>query len=650
MRINSAFFVSSDKLYAAIAAACGVISVEVLSMKLDYSRRAKDPTYFIASTVRSGDKVSTVKVATIGKHSDLLKITDDPLSYAKQKVEEFNRSLKDNIVTCTAQIDLSKKLDDSEQSASQSTYVNVGYFFLQKIYSQLELNRFFSDVTADKRIGFDCDTINRFLTYARILDPRSKLGTFDKLSSYYEKPEFEYHQILRFMDVLSEHSTEYLRHLFITSNNIVKRDTSVMYYDCSNFYCESEIPDEDVIDEVTGEVIQGLRQFGVSKEHRPNPIVEMGLIMDSRGIPVSMCIHPGNTNEQTTAIPLEKELLNIIGTSKFIYCSDGGLGSYGIRKFNSMGGRAFIVTQSIKKLSDVLKEAVFNDCDYRLLSNDKPISVEYLKTFDKSDKTERSLYDDKAYKIIVADRIVDLGLTEEKTLANGKKKTVKSKATLRQRIIITYSRKMMEYERTIRNRQVERARKMVKDADPEEIKKGPNDVRRFIKRIAKGKDGSDASVRYEIDEEKIRKDEQYDGYYAVATNLEDPARDILAISAKRYQIEDCFRIMKTSFEARPIYHRKPERINAHFLICYTALLIYRLMEVQLDNENKHHTVEEIRETLKNMNITEEFNVYCKALYTGSSTLSDLVSVLGLPLDHQYYQASDLNKTIKKLLR
>ncbi len=617
-------------------------------MKLDYSRRAKDPTYFIAATVRNGSKVSTVNVAAIGKHSDLLKITDDPLAYARQKVEEFNRSLKDNIVTCTAQIDLSRKLVDSDRSASDSTCVNIGYFFLQKIYQQLELNRFFSEVSADRRIDFDCNEINRFLTYARILDPRSKLSTFDKLSSYFEKPQFEYHHILRFMDILNEHGSEYLTHLFKTSNNIVERDTSVMYYDCTNFFFESESPDEDIIDEVTGEVIEGLRQFGVSKEHRPNPVVEMGLIMDSRGIPVTMCIHPGNTNEQTTAIPVEKELLHMLGTSKFIYCSDGGLGSYSIRKFNSMGGRAFIVTQSVKKLSDVLKEAVFSDCDYRLLSDDTPVSVERMKTFDRKSKENRSLYDDRAYKIIEADRIIDLGLTEEKTLVSGKKKAVKSKASLRQRIIITYSRKMMEYQRTIRNRQIERARNMIKSGDPEEIKKGPNDIRRFMKRIAKGKDGTDASVKYEIDEDKIHEEEKYDGYYAIATNLEDPARDILAIAGKRYQIEDCFRIMKTSFDARPVYHRKSQRIKAHFLICYTALLIYRLIEVQLDAQKKHHTVEEVRTTLKNMNITDEFNVYYKALYTGSCTLTDLTAVLGLPLDHQYYQAADLKKMIKTL--
>ena len=617
-------------------------------MKLDYSRKAKNPTYTIANTVRNGNKISTVKVAVIGRHSDLLKITDDPLAYAKKKVEEYNRNLKNQIVTCTAQIDLSKKLEGSDQAVSDPTYVNIGYFFLQKIYQKLELDRFFNDICSDKKIGFDCNEINRFITFARILDPRSKKGTFDNLSAYFENPDFEYHQILRFMDVLTEHSSEFLRHLFSSSNNVVERNPSVVYFDCTNFFCENESPDEDVIDEVTGEVIQGLRQFGVSKEHRPNPIIEMGLIMDSRGIPVTMCIHPGNTNEQTTAIPIEKELISMLGTTTFVYCADGGLGSYTIREFNSMGGRAFIVTQSIKKLSDVLKTAVFNDCDYRLLSDNSPVSVEHMKTFDRTDEGMISLYNDKAYKVIRADRVVDLGLTEEKVLKNGKTKTVKAKGNLSQRIIITYSRKMMEYQRSVRNRQIERAKKMLKKNDPEEIKKGPNDIRRFMKRISKGKDGTDADVRYELDEDKIREEERYDGYYAVATNLEDSAQDILAVSGKRYQIEDCFRIMKTSFDARPVYHRKNERIKAHFLICYTALLIYRLIEVLLDDNGKHHTVEEIRTTLKNMNVTDEFNAYYKSLYTGSSTLTDLVDVLDLPLDHQYYQAADLKKMIKKL--
>lgn len=344
---------------------------------------------------------------------------------------------------------------------------------------------------------------------------------------------------------------------------------------------------EDVVDEVTVEIFKGMRQYGVSKEHRPNPIVEMGLFMDTRGIPITMCLHPGNTSEQLTAVPLEKEVMKMLPDTKFIYCADAGLGSYNIRKFNSMGGRAFIVTQSIKKLSDVLKQAVFNDYDYRLLSDDTPVTISGMKSFDLYDRKNLELYNDSAYKVLEADKTLDLGLYEDVTLKNGRTVRGKAKGILKQRIIVTFSRKAMEYQRAVRNRQIERARKMINLKDPEEIKKGPNDVKRFLKRVAKTKSGETATIEHILDEEKIAEEEKYDGYNAVATNLSEPAKEILAVSNKRYQIEDCFRIMKTNFDGRPVNHRLRERIKAHFLICYTALLVYRLLEIKLDDQGTH---------------------------------------------------------------
>lgn len=369
--------------------------------------------------------------------------------------------------------------------------------------------------------------------------------------------------------------------------------------------------------------------------------------MDTNGIPISMCIAPGNTNEQKTAIPLEKELVKMFGEekSKFIYCADAGLSSYHIRNFNSMGGRAFVVTQSVKKLSDVLKQAVFNDCDYRLLSNDSPVSIEALKTFDRRDEKNRFLYEDKAYKIIEANTLLDVGLFEEKVLNNGKTKKVKSKAALKQRVIITFSRKSMEYQRFIRNRQIERAKKILEKMDPDEYKKGPNDVTRFIKKAEHSKD------KYELDLEKIKEEEKYDGFYAIATNLDDCVKDILAINEQRYQIEDCFRILKTDFASRPYFHRTRERIIAHFMICYTALLIFRLLEVKLSRFDKdmHLSRRNIIETLQNMQVANISDLCYAAQYTGSKTLTALEGVFALGLDKQYYLPKELNKKCRKNL-
>ncbi|GAU79259.1 mobile element protein [Fusibacter sp. 3D3] len=451
------------------------------------------------------------------------------------------------------------------------------------------------------------------------------------------------------MDLLEAHYDDYLAYLFDKSKTIVKRDTSVCYYDCSNYYFEIESPDDDYVDEITGEIIKGFRKYGISKQHQPAPLVQMGLFMDSDGIPLSMCLTPGADNEQTTVIPLEKKLTEMFKGKKFIYCADAGLGALSIRNFNSMGGRAFIVTQSIKKLSGTLKEAVFNDTDYRLLSTDNEVSVAAMKRFDKNDPANRNLYDDKLYKIVTADKAIDLGLYEEKTLKSGKTKTVKSKAVVKQKIIITFSRKMMEYQRFIRNRQIERAKALLKNIDPDLYKKGPNDVTRFIKRTSSSKMGDKVIDRYALDQDAIEAEEKYDGYYAIATNLDDSAKDIIEISSKRYKIEDCFRVMKTNFSARPVFHQNKERIIAHFMICYTALLIYRLLEKKLDLNQTHFSVENIVETLKNMEIANIEDMCYMSTYTCSQVCTALNTVFDLELNKKYYQPKELNKKIKKIL-
>ena len=610
-------------------------------MKLYYDKRLKDPTYYIQQGFRNGKKTTTKNIKRLGKHSELLLITDDPLEYAKNEVKKMNEEYRSGRSEFIVTMDFNEKIPSTDSPCSNSTSLNIGYLYLKDIYAKLNLSDFFKSVSSDRKITYDCNKICQFLTYARILDPASKYGTYDKLDTYYEKPQVEYQHMIRFLDILDRNSDKYLKHLFDNSENIVKRDTSVMYYDCTNYFFETEKPDEEIVDEVTGEIILGLRQFGISKENKTSPIVEMGLIMDSRGIPISMCIHPGNTNEQLTAVPLEKEVIRMTGNKKFIYCADAGLGSYNIRKFNDMGGRAYIVTQSVKKLGQEIKDIVFNDSNYRLLSNDDAITLKEMRTFNKKDANNLSLYNDFAYKVIPANTAMDTGLYEEKVYKNGRTKKVKAKGTLHQYIIVTFSRKMMEYQRTIRERQLERAKKLLRLKDPEKIKKGPNDIRRFLKNT------SSDTANYVLDMDKIHEEEKYDGFYAVATNLDDSAKDILAVAQNRYKIEDCFRIMKTNFDARPVFLRKPERIRAHFLICYTALLIYRLMECKLDDNLTHVTTSNLIKTLRNMNVVNMDDMYYKSIYSGSQALDALERCFELQLNRKYYRPSDLNKIVKK---
>ena len=613
----------------------------VLLMKLNYDRKSKDPTYFIQVGIRNGKKVTTKNVERIGKHSELLKITDDPLKYARQKVKEYNDNLKNSRVEYNITIHFDDKVINRGNIVSRSTCRNIGYLYLKEIYSSLNLSGFFEKVCSDRRIAFHPDMINMVLAFSRILDPGSKLHTLKNLSRFYGDFDFSHQDILRFMDILEENYDEYLSHLFESSNKVIKRNTSVCYFDCTNFYFEKENEDEDVYDEITGELIKGLLKYGVSKEHRPNPIVQMGLFMDADGIPLSMCINPGSDNESLCAVPAEKKMLKMFENKDIIYCADAGLGYNDARIFNDFGGRKFVVTQSVKKLSDVLKQAVFNDFDYRFSQDGRPMSLEAMKSFDRTLTENRKYYDGYIYKSIMVDKPVDLGLFEIRQSKNGKTRKVKSKGTLKQRIIVTYSRKMAEYQKTVRNRQIERAKKILTAMDPESFKKGPHDVTRFIKSDKEKKN-------YSLDEARIEAEAQYDGFYAVATNIFDMKEtEVLDIQSRRYQIEDCFRILKTNFSSRPVYHHKENRIKAHFLICYTALLIYRLLEVKLDRNKTHFTTGQIIETLQNMNVVNCSDMYYQSCYTGSDVLDSLEQLFDLKLNRKYYLPKTLNK-LKKI--
>lgn len=615
-------------------------------MKVYYDRKSKDPIYYVQHGFRNGNKATTRNILRVGKHSELLKTHPDPLAFAKQEAQRLTLAMKEGKLPLTLTIDFDEKLTYTEDIAAESDLLNIGYFVLQQIYHDIGIKEFFRPIQEKTKVSFSLDDINRFMTFAKNMGFRSKRAACASLSNFYEMPEIKYQNILRFMDILEPHYEEYLVHLFHGSEKVIHRNTSVCYFDCTNFYFEIEEADQEYTDPVTGEVLPGLRKYGLSKQHQPAPLVQMGLFMDGNGIPISMCITPGNENEQSCAVPLEKKIVSMFRGKKFIYCADAGLGSYHIRKFNDMGGRSFIITQSLKKMADIHKQAVFNDYDYKLLSNDAPVSIKAMKTFDKEEEKNLALYNDFAYKRIPVDKALDLGLYEEKRLKNGTVKQVKAKGILKQYVIITFSRKLMEYQRHIRNAQVERAEKLLATRDPESIKKGPNDVRRFITRKAK-KDG-DPADRYEIDHEKIKEEEMYDGYYAVATNLDDDAKEILAIARQRYKIEECFRIMKTDLSARPIFHRNRPRIIAHFMICYTALLLQRLLENRLDRYGTHFTTEQIIQTLKNMSVTNLEDMAYKATFKYNQVGEAFNGLFGLGLNKKYYKPKELNKTIKKI--
>ena len=617
-------------------------------MKLFYDKNSKDPTYFIQKGIRIGKKTTTKNVYRIGKHSELLAFTNDPLAYAQSKVKEATEEEKNNNkVVVQILIDYSEQLISSGELVSKSTDLNIGYFFISAIYKSLNMKLFFQKVLFDRKIEFDPDCITRFLMANRILFPSSKMEFANTLNRYYEKPDFEYQHVLRTMDLLSEHYEEFIRHLFNNTSSVVeKRDLSICYYDCTNFYFEVDCPDYDYVDEITGEFIKGFRKYGIAKQHQPKPLVGMGLMMDRDGLPLTMCLYPGNESEQTTAIPLEAELIQLLKGKQIIYCADAGLGSYHIRSFNSFSGRAFVVTQSIKKLAKCLQEAILQDLDYKALSDNSELSLDTLMNMDKHELHSLGLYNEKIYRVINASVELDTGLCKTQTFKNGNSRQVKEKGLLAQTVIVTFSRKTMEYQRFVRNAQIERA-KSILDMDESNYRKGPNDVTRFLKRKKgiKSTGKEKVSDLYELDLERIQEEEKYDGFYAVATNLNDTPQTILSIAADRYKIEECFRILKTDFSGRPVYHRTEPRIRAHFMICYAALLIYRLLEKKL-NAVCHYSIENVIQTLQNMKVVPIDIIGYLAAYQGSEISNSLNKIFNMDLNKKYYLPKELNKQAK----
>ena len=569
-------------------------------MRVTTSKSKNAESFYISKGYINDKGVSTsVIIRKLGTLKELLPehgpTRDDVLAWAKEEARletlKYKQEQEYRLVQITFHAD--RQLDYDKQS-----FFRGGYLFLQSVYYQLQMNKICRKLKQKYKFMYDINAILSDLIYARILEPSSKRSSFKAASEFLEKPSYELHDVYRALDVLGTECDLIQSEVYKNSHFLGKRNDKILYYDCSNYYFEIEQEN-------------GSKKYGKSKEHRPNPIIQMGLFMDGDGIPLAFSLFPGNANEQTSLKPLEKKVLGDFGCQKFIYCSDAGLGSESIREYNHMGERAYIVTQSIKKLKKEEKEWALSGQGFKRVSDDTPVDITKLSKDDKG-----LYYKDEPY-------------------------TTKK---LHQRLIITYSPKYALYQKSIRDKQVERAQKMLDSGSAKKNRKNPNDPARFIGTMAVTEEGESASVQHYLDENKISEEAQYDGLYAVCTDLlDDEAGDILKVSEGRWQIEECFRIMKTDFSARPVYLQDENRIKAHFLICFLALIIYRFLEKKLDSK---YTCEELIDTLKAMNFAEVQEQGFIPLYKREPVTDALHEACGFRTDYQFITKSKM-KTIQK---
>jgi len=521
--------------------------------------KSANPTYHVIRDIKRNGKRSTEIIENLGSASEICQkhgVTD-----ADAWAAEYVAGLRQNKAASNHKVLIPFNSDIFISKDTQLSY-NAGYLFLQKIYYSLGLPSICNKIKKNSSFDYNLDAILSRLVYGRILFPSSKLSSYECSKGLLEQPDFQLQHIYRALSVLADNSDMIQSELYKRSKAVIKRSTGVLFYDCTNFFFEIEKE-------------SGLKQYGASKEHRPNPIVQMGLFMDKTGIPLAFCINPGNQNEQLSLKPLEEQIMKDFELSRFVICTDAGLSSDANRKFNNFGSRCFITTQSIKKLNNELKEWCLNTSGWQAEGSDDRYDISELD--DTPENRNRIFYKQKY--IEGYDEVRDISFN--------------------QTLIVTYSLKYKEYQRTVRNRQLERAKKYITNPSSAE-KRSQTDARRFIKKTSITSEGEIAEKTvYEVDEKTILEESKYDGFYAVCTNLDDDPADIAKINHSRWEIEESFRIMKTEFEARPVYLQRDDRIKAHFLTCFISLMVYRILEKQLKEK---YTCEELISTLKHMNM------------------------------------------------
>lgn len=567
-------------------------------MRLQIIKSKNAQSLYVVKSVYHNKKRTNKVVEKLGTYEYLKQtLNEDPIKWAKNYVEKLNQQEKEGTRNILVKYNPMQIIEKDQQNS-----FNGGYLFLKKIYYALGLNNICKDISQKYKFEYDLDNILSRLVYGRIIFPASKLATNDLSKKFIEQPNFELQHIYRALEVISKETDFIQSELYKNSLKVSKRNTNILYYDCTNYFFEIEQE-------------CGLRQYGPSKEHRPNPITQMGLFMDGDGIPLAFNISSGNTNEQVTLTPLEKKILDDFKLSKFIVCTDAGLASYANRKFNDKNERAFITTQSIKKLKRHLMDWALSSDGWRLSGEDKEYNINEIN------KNEEIFKD----KIFFKERWI-------------------KENDLEQKLIVTYSLKYKNYQRQIRNSQIERAKNAISTKAFKLDKCNQNDFKRFIKRTNITTDGEIAEKRMlSINNELIEREEKFDGFYGVCTNLEDVAEEIIKVNQRRWEIEESFRIMKSEFKARPVYLSRDDRIIAHFTTCFLSLVLLRFLEKILQEKYSSY---KIIDCLREMSFMRSIDNGYIPTYTRTDLTDDLHDKFGFRTDYQIIT----NLTLKKILK
>ena len=571
-------------------------------MRLKKTITKSNTTYCIIMDYKNlNGKRSTSVFEALGNDNDLINRfgKENTMDKVQEYIDSLNKTIKEN-----KELPVKLLLDPNKQIEKDinRTFFS-GHIFLRKIYYQLGIDKICKEIKKKYHFTFDINSIVECLIFARIIWPSSKLSTYEQSKKFIGNYDFDLQHVYRTLTYLAKEIDHIQKDLFNYSNKVIDRNYKVIYYDCTNFFFYTEEND--------------FQRYGISKQHQPLPLVQMGLFMDADGYPFAMNINPGNTSEAKTMIPSEEKFLNDFDMKgkNIIVCTDAAMSSDDIKRFNVKDGRGFIITQSIKKMSDDLQKYALDKKGWRKLGNIKDtFDLEKIAN-DKKSKEEN--YETIFYKEIECET-----------------------KSVRQTLIITFSFKYQEYQNKIKQHQFDRAIKLVeetnrknkntKNTEKIKISKNPNDPKRFIKETRTTDTGEIAcNIEYMVDQKILEEEQKYSGLYGITTNLINDTQTVIKVLHNKWEIEESFRIMKEEFDTGTVYLSREDRIKGHFITCYLSLFIYRYLEHQL---NDKYTVYEIIEKLQEMKMLELKGKGFIPLQTRDDLTDDLHAFLGLNTD------------------
>lgn len=541
----------------------------------------------IAEGYRDGGRVRTRVIQNLGYLDLLYDKYPDPIAHFTEVAKQMTREKQEAEKPVMIEMSMTERM-----SCDTDNVRNLGYMAASRIYHELEIGQFFSNRQKQTKAEYNINSIFRALVFLRLIAPDSKKGSYEGFGRLFDKCDFALEDVYRSLDIFKKYQSDLQVWLHEHIRAQYGRDTSLVYYDVTNYYFEVDREDD-------------MKRRGVSKEHRPDPIVQMGLFMDTNGLPITYGLFSGNTLDKQTLIPMMGEIVDKYSLGRIIVVADRGMITGDNIAQTILDGNGYVFSFSVRGSDKEFKEYVLNESDYRRNANDPDGFKIKSRQFDR--------------RIHVTDPFTH------------KKKTI----TVEEKHVVFWSPEYAARTRLERERTLEKSRDLI--AHPEKYSRATGyGAAKYVKNAVFDKETGEIILNkgtsLALNEELIREESKYDGYYAIVTSEYDKTdREILNIYRGLWEIEETFKITKSELETRPVYVRKIEHIQAHFMICFTALVIARLLEYRI---NRKYSVKAILESLRKCNCSlVESNVYMGLYY--DDVLKTLGEDLGIDFSRKY---------------